>query len=206
MDTLIPTNIPNSILPEKDIVLVTTTEVGSVSSAESISGDDSSSTRASSESDSDATGNAEVHADSYQGTQGTHGEAAVVTALKVLQIIESYGVSFERTGAWEALAGFMPVVTEQIRNNEPVRLLLPGFSFKSPNLKKVLGVLPDLGEELALAHLDGLCKNIDTVYTRGAEVYICSDGLVYNGWYLSPISFSHLLLPCVSLIPTSTER
>jgi pyoverdine/dityrosine biosynthesis protein Dit1 len=41
--------------------------------------------------------------------------------------------------------------------------------------------MPDFGEELALAHLNGLCQNIAEVYAPGADVYISSDGLVYNG-------------------------
>jgi pyoverdine/dityrosine biosynthesis protein Dit1/alpha-ketoglutarate-dependent taurine dioxygenase len=106
----------------------------------------------------------------------------VFKALQVLQVIETYGLNFERTDTpWDGLAGFVPIVTKRIENQEPVRLLLPGFPFKSPNSKdKVLGLLPDLGEKLALGHLNSLCLNIADVYEHGAEVHICSDGLVYN--------------------------
>lgn len=103
-------------------------------------------------------------------------------ALKILHVIETYGLAFERTGHWDGLETFIPMVKKQVERCEPVRLLLPGFPFKSPNAKdKVLGTLPDLGEELALSHLNGLCDNIASVYDHGAEVHICSDGLVYNG-------------------------
>lgn len=104
-------------------------------------------------------------------------------ALKVLQVIETYGVNYERSDeSWEGLSGFLPLVTQNIKDKKPVLMLLPGFPFKAPNaVDKVLGVLPDLGEELALSHLDSLCKNIERVYEHGAEVHICSDGLVYNG-------------------------
>jgi hypothetical protein len=110
-------------------------------------------------------------------------ESKEALALKVLQLIETYGVNYERSNAsWDGLTGFLPLVTKQIKNNDPIYLLLPGFPFKSPNsTDKVLGLLPDLGEELALSHLDGLCKNIGQIYEHGAEVHICSDGLVYNG-------------------------
>ncbi|KAF2803015.1 uncharacterized protein BDZ99DRAFT_400679, partial [Mytilinidion resinicola] len=103
-------------------------------------------------------------------------------AAQILSIIESYGVHFERgIGSWDAFDKFLPVVAKQVERNERVRLLLPGFPFKSPNSKDlVLGTMPDLGEELALAHLNGLCENISTVYGQGAEVQICSDGVVYN--------------------------
>ena len=48
-------------------------------------------------------------------------------------------------------------------------------------MDKVLGILPDLGEELALMHLNGLCESIAEIYEHGAELVITSDGLVYNG-------------------------
>jgi pyoverdine/dityrosine biosynthesis protein Dit1 len=103
-------------------------------------------------------------------------------ATEILRIIEQYGLNYERTGTWDGFETFLPVVTGQVERKEPVRLLLPGFPFKSPNTKdKVLGVLPDLGEELALKHLDGLCEKIRTIYEHGAECHITSDGLVYNG-------------------------
>ena len=46
---------------------------------------------------------------------------------------------------------------------------------------KVVGKLPDLGEELALARLHSLCEDIAAVYQHGAEITIATDGLVFNG-------------------------
>jgi pyoverdine/dityrosine biosynthesis protein Dit1 len=107
------------------------------------------------------------------------------TATKVLRIIEQYGLNYERTGAWDGFETFLPVVLGQITRGESVKMLLPGFPFKSPNSRdKVLSNLPDLGEELALKHLNGLCENIKAVYDHGAEIHITSDGLVYNGTFL----------------------
>lgn len=105
-----------------------------------------------------------------------------VTATKALRIIEQYGLNYERTGTWDGFETFLPVVLGQVSRGEPIKMLLPGFPFKSPNSRdKVLGKLPDLGEELALKHLNGLCENIKAVYEHGAEIHITSDGLVYNG-------------------------
>ncbi|RYN86756.1 hypothetical protein AA0120_g7999 [Alternaria tenuissima] len=102
-------------------------------------------------------------------------------ATEVLKIVEQYGLNYERTGAWDGFETFLPIVAGQVERKEPIRMLLPGFPFKSPNQKdKVLGVLPDLGEELALKHLDGLCEKIKAIYGHGAECHITSDGLVYN--------------------------
>lgn len=104
-------------------------------------------------------------------------------AIDVLKVIESYGVDYEKQdGSWKGLEAFIPTVEEQVRCQEPIRMILPAFPFKSPNARdKVLGTMPDFGEELALAHLNGLCENIAQVYTPGADIYISSDGLVYNG-------------------------
>lgn len=107
------------------------------------------------------------------------------TATKVLRIIEQYGLNYERTGSWDGFETFFPVVLGQVSRCESIKMLLPGFPFKSPNSRdKVLSNMPDLGEELALKHLNGLCENIKAVYEHGAEVHITSDGLVYNGTFL----------------------
>jgi pyoverdine/dityrosine biosynthesis protein Dit1 len=103
-------------------------------------------------------------------------------ATEILRIIEKYGLNYERTGSWDGFVTFLPVVQGQVERGESVKMLLPGFPFKSPNnTTKVLGVLPDLGEELALKRLDSIASAIDAVYEHGAEIHITSDGLVYNG-------------------------
>ena len=61
-------------------------------------------------------------------------------------------------------------------------MVLPAFPFKSRNRDgKVLGRLPDLGEDIGLARLQTLCDDITRIYPRGAEITIVSDGIVYNG-------------------------
>jgi pyoverdine/dityrosine biosynthesis protein Dit1 len=103
-------------------------------------------------------------------------------ATEILKIIEKYGLNYERTGSWDGFATFLPTVKGQVERGESVKMLLPGFPFKSPNNRtKVLGVLPDLGEELALKRLDEIASAIEAVYEYGAEIHITSDGLVYNG-------------------------
>lgn len=113
-------------------------------------------------------------------------------AIEVLKVIESYGVDFEKLRVpWKGFESFMPIVMAQIERRAPIRMILPAFPFKSPNSRdKVLGTLPDFGEELALAHLNGLCQNITEVYAPGADVYISSDGLVYNGKVITPLCHS----------------
>ncbi|GLE01519.1 hypothetical protein PINS_up010349 [Pythium insidiosum] len=77
----------------------------------------------------------------------------------------------------------------QMQRDEPIHLVLPAFPFKSPNRGvKVLGALPDRGEEIALARLDAFCASIESVYPRGCHVTIFSDGRVFNDLLGVPLS------------------
>jgi hypothetical protein len=110
-------------------------------------------------------------------------------ALEILNIIQRYGQNTAPSDIpWAGKARFLPFVESYVKANEPVRMVLPAFPFKSPNrVDKTLGSLPDLGEELALQHLNGLCESIKEIYEPGAKVTITSDGLVYNGKIASQI-------------------
>ncbi|KAL9595587.1 MAG: hypothetical protein Q9219_006351 [cf. Caloplaca sp. 3 TL-2023] len=82
---------------------------------------------------------------------------------------------------WKARARFLNQVQGFVTRQEPVSMALPAFPFKSPNkATKVLGSLPDMGEQISLLHLQGVCSAIKGVYKQGGEVYIVSDGLMYN--------------------------
>ena len=108
----------------------------------------------------------------------------VEVAKKILEIVASYGTREKGYGEepWQAKELFLPTVLAFVKNGAPVKLVLPAFPFKSPNReKKVLGRLPDLGEEMAVMHLQHLCDSIRQEYEPGADCYITSDGLVYNG-------------------------
>jgi pyoverdine/dityrosine biosynthesis protein Dit1/MFS family permease len=64
--------------------------------------------------------------------------------------------------------------------NKRIEMILPAFPCKSPNsVKKVLGTLPDLGEELALKRLDNFCALVGKFYAPGCELLIMSDGRVF---------------------------
>lgn len=71
-------------------------------------------------------------------------------------------------------------VISAIQEQRPITFVLPAFPGKSPNPAKVLGALPDMAEQLSLEFLNGLCKQIQTVYLPGARVILCSDGRVFN--------------------------
>lgn len=110
---------------------------------------------------------------------------ALETASKILHIIDRYRLKKSPGAPEKADEGalkFLALIYSHVKAGEAVPMCLPAFPFKSPNsTSKVLGKLPDRAEELALAHMNGLCQSIETVYAPGARLTIISDGLVYNG-------------------------
>ncbi len=75
---------------------------------------------------------------------------------------------------------FLPIILQAVKNNRPLHCVLPAFPGKSPNPEKVLGFLPDLGEELALDFLNNLCELISQIYPPGMKIILCSDGRVFS--------------------------
>ncbi|MFJ6748169.1 MULTISPECIES: L-tyrosine/L-tryptophan isonitrile synthase family protein [unclassified Streptomyces] len=67
-----------------------------------------------------------------------------------------------------------------IEREEPLHFVVPAFPAKSPNQSKVLGALPDLGEQVALGFLQSMCDYVAHFYSPGARVTICSDGHVFG--------------------------
>lgn len=129
---------------------------------------------------------------SLPGTPAIQPEGAIIEivekpsiklALRILDIIQGYGQNVVSGDvSWARKTKFLPIVEEHVIKNESIPMVLPAFPFKSPNRKdKVTGLLPDLGEELALMHWNGLCESIAEIYEPGANVVITSDGLVYTG-------------------------
>ncbi|KAF2724383.1 hypothetical protein K431DRAFT_310319 [Polychaeton citri CBS 116435] len=83
--------------------------------------------------------------------------------------------------AWPGKFKFIERVKRQVDNNEPVKIILPAFPWKSINtVDKVDGRLPDLGEVLALSRLNAMCEDIKKIYSTGAELTIATDGLVFD--------------------------
>lgn len=103
---------------------------------------------------------------------------------RILDILEKYclpGIGGQRQPL-RSVEKFVRQVEQFILNDEPVHMVLPAFPFKSANkTTKVLGPLPDKGEEEALRQLNDLCGEIKKIHSPGARMCIVSDGLVYNG-------------------------
>lgn len=71
-------------------------------------------------------------------------------------------------------------VISAIEAHRPITFVLPAFPGKSPNPAKVLGIFPDMAEQLSLKFLNNLCQQIQKMYSPGAHVILCSDGRVFN--------------------------
>lgn len=71
-------------------------------------------------------------------------------------------------------------IVSSIQKDKAISFVLPAFPGKSPNKTKVLGFLPDMGEQLALGFLQKMCHQIKKIYKPGAEIILCSDGRVFS--------------------------
>ncbi|KAJ3958254.1 hypothetical protein N0V92_005181 [Colletotrichum tropicale] len=87
-----------------------------------------------------------------------------------------------RTCSSSIIAYVSPPVT-QYRNVYRSPPTIP-FGFTTSYLSVFAGVpdlvIPDLGEELGLARLNHLCKEVGKIYPRGARLTLVADGPVYN--------------------------
>lgn len=73
-----------------------------------------------------------------------------------------------------------PKVEAFVRAGRPVEFVIAAFPAKSPNRRKTLGSLPDLGERLALEFLQSFCEQIGHFHPPGARITVCSDGHVFG--------------------------
>ncbi|KAF8579389.1 Clavaminate synthase-like protein [Ramaria rubella] len=72
------------------------------------------------------------------------------------------------------------LVSRYVETDETMVFVIPSFPFKSPSRKKVLGSLPDLGEELLLRKLETLARAVEDYHPPGALIRVVSDGIVYG--------------------------
>ena len=107
------------------------------------------------------------------------------TSNKILEIIFEYALNKFSDCVEQFAVGrpkFLSVIDQFVMAGTQVEMCLPAFPFKSANkINKVLGILPDKAEELALERLNTMCLRIGDVYPPSAKLTIISDGLVYNG-------------------------
>lgn len=68
-----------------------------------------------------------------------------------------------------------------VQYNRPIKFSMMGFPFKSTNTRdKVLGELPDLGEQLTMANFKEFERQMKLVYAPGIQITIASDGYAFS--------------------------
>ncbi len=106
-------------------------------------------------------------------------DAILTELLQFRRMTRSEG-SCAKTACPRCAAPHLDKIKTAIVALQPVTFVLPAFPGKSPNPAKVLGPLPDMGEQRALQFLDGLCRRIRRHYKPGARIILCSDGRVFS--------------------------
>lgn len=102
---------------------------------------------------------------------------------KILQVFEGFRMSPLSIDEY-AVKG-RAVLKEKIlvftSQNKPIKFSIMGFPMKSTNVRdKVLGVLPDMAEQLTLQNFAEFNRQIKEVYAPGIEIVIASDGFAFS--------------------------
>ena len=117
---------------------------------------------------------------------GTPGAGGDDDATRILTHLFRYRRSPQRAepcGRMPCLTCFAvhrPKVEAFVRAGLPVEFVIAAFPAKSPNRRKTLGALPDLGERLALEFLQSFCEQVAHYHPPGARITIASDGHVFG--------------------------
>ncbi len=128
----------------------------------------------------------------YQRGIVTTGKEKREGPMQALQLDTFHETAAHAIRALSALSNFtgspeeireIPIMRKlvaKMMRGEKLIFILPAFPAKSPSPHKTCGILPDLGEVLALQNLNHMCGEITGSYGPGAEVVICSDGRVFS--------------------------
>lgn len=90
------------------------------------------------------------------------------------------GVACASRPCQTCIAAHRERVARFVARGATVDFVLPAFPGKSPNRSKVIGVAPDMAEQLSLDFLRKICDQIQEFYSPGARIIICSDGHVFS--------------------------
>ncbi|KAH7309635.1 Pyoverdine/dityrosine biosynthesis protein-domain-containing protein [Stachybotrys elegans] len=98
-----------------------------------------------------------------------------------MQIFKDFSLQQHGNDVFLGKRMFAMLVRRHVAANREIPMVLPAFPSKSLNTRdKVLGPMPDLGEQLSLDRLNDLCRHIGHIYKPGAHIVIATDGACYN--------------------------
>ncbi|KAH8657513.1 Pyoverdine/dityrosine biosynthesis protein-domain-containing protein [Tricladium varicosporioides] len=108
-----------------------------------------------------------------------------LSQLQAQQIVELFNRRLRHTSTndqWEfgGREYFKDRIYYYTSRELPCEFCLPAFPCKSSNPNKVMGSMPDRGEEMGLLKLHGFAREVEEIYPPGAKVWIISDGHVFS--------------------------
>lgn len=72
-------------------------------------------------------------------------------------------------------------ICSYVKTGKPIEFVMLGYPMKSPNARdKVLGVLPDFGEQVSMDNFAAFNSKIKETYEPGINLTIVSDGYVFS--------------------------
>jgi len=102
------------------------------------------------------------------------------------------------------IAEFKKQIARYVEKNQPIKMLMVGFPFKSANTEqKVFGYMPDMAERKALEYLQSMLDRIRAVYSPGARIIIFTDGVAFAPFLGIP--FDHVIAYEVALIQLGSD-
>jgi L-tyrosine isonitrile synthase len=102
---------------------------------------------------------------------------------QILNIFDSYRMQPTSIDEYESVG--KKILSDRIDNfvvaNQQIKFAMLGLPFKSTNKRdKVLGELPDLGEQLTIQNFERFNSEVKKVYSPGVKIIVASDGYVFN--------------------------
>jgi len=105
------------------------------------------------------------------------------TVLKILAIFEGFRMAPLPSDQYATIgkAVLAEKMTPFVLSNQPIPFVMLGFPMKSSNDRdKVLGKLPDLGEEIAFKNFRTFNNEVSIVYPPGISMNVVNDGYAFN--------------------------
>ena len=95
--------------------------------------------------------------------------------------------SFQRTGLPQGLdmtvkRNYLDKIKQDIKDEEPVKIVIDTFPFKDPNPLVTNRIAPDFGELLFVQRLLQINEAVKTKYPLGVEITVLAEGEVYRRW------------------------
>lgn len=102
---------------------------------------------------------------------------------EILNVFEGFRMSPLSIDQYESAgkALLASKIERYVSAGQVIPFVMLGFPFKSTNSRdKVLGLKPDMGEELTLNNFRRFNDQVKTVYPAGVNISIASDGFLFN--------------------------